>query len=673
MTAAFTLWGHALVALLFASVALREWRRPRGERLGTVFMTALALSTLWALALAGIGGRDLITRLAEAARNLAWLGFAFALVRRDRAGGWTLTAVYLAVAGVVVASAGLVLIESVAKLPAVRGELASARLVFGMMAAAGALVLARHLHAAAPERGGMRAIALALALMWGVDLMVFATAYADGRWADTLAAVRGFGMVAVTLLLGVAAQRRGGWTLALSRTAASHALIAVALVIYLGLVACLTAAAGAWGGNGARALQAGVVIGAATALLTLLSGSWAAAWAKVKLAKHLFRHRYDYRVEWQRFTDTLSRTGEPLERRVVTAVATLLDAPAGLLLTLDGARLRAGAAWRWDDADGLGGGEALAAHLTTRRIVELDSVRAGRAAADAAVLPEGLVARKDAWALVPLLHGETLAGAVLLARPPVPRALDWEDFDLLRVAGRQAASYLAEDRSGRALAEAERFDEFNRRFAFIVHDIKNLVSQQLLVARNAERHAANPEFRADMVATLTESADRMTTLLARLSHQEPAPGEPLGAVDLASLVERVARGRRAQHPVRCDTRPLWAWAHPQRLEQLLSHLVQNAVEASPAGEPITLRVVAAGDRVAMEVVDRGAGMSPAFVRDELFRPFSSTKAGGFGVGAFEARQLVGAMGGAIEVDSREGEGTCFRVVLPVAARMEEAA
>ena len=53
-----------------------------------------------------------------------------------------------------------------------------------------------------------------------------------------------------------------------------------------------------------------------------------------------------------------------------------------------------------------------------------------------------------------------------------------------------------------ALANAQRFEEFNRRFAFILHDIKNLVSQLSLLARNAERHADNPEFRADMVATL---------------------------------------------------------------------------------------------------------------------------------------------------------------------------
>ena len=661
MTAQLILWAHALAALSFAAATLGVWQRPRSEWPRGVFAAALLLSALWALGVAGIGARDLATRSVEAMRDLAWLGFAFALVRRDRSVGWTLAAVYLVVAGVV--AVGMFLAIAAA---ATRGggqdELEAALLVFRMMAAAGALLLARHLHGASPERGAMRSVALALALLWGADLVLLDAGLVAGRGAIAVGAA---------LLLGVTAQRRDGWTLAVSRPAATRALVAVALVLYLGLVAGLSTIAGMLGGAHGRAWQAGVVIGAAVALLTLLSTSWLGAWTKVKLAKHLFRHRYDYRVEWQRFTATLGAGDAPLEARVVAAVANLLDAPAGVLMLPDGPSLSAVGGWRWN----LRGeaGPALIAHLTgTQRVVELDAVRAGKAGEDAAMLPAWMLDEADAWALVPLIHGETLAGAVLLARPPVARALDWEDFDLLRVAGRQAASYLAEDRAHRALAQAARFDEFNRRFAFILHDIKNLVSQQLLVARNAERHAANPAFRADMVATLNESADRMTALLARLSAREPGPAEPLEPVDCAALVERVARARRVHHPVTCNAAPGMALAHPQRLEQVLGHLVQNACEASAPDAPVTI-AIRAGERVFIDIADRGTGMAPAFVRDELFRPFASTKPGGFGIGAFEARQLVTAMGGTLSVTSREGEGSRFRIELPAAPALEEAA
>ena len=426
----------------------------------------------------------------------------------------------------------------------------------------------------------------------------------------------------------------------------------------MGLAAGLARLAGAVGGDHARALEAGVAVGAATALLMLVSTSWFGAWTRVKLAKHLFRHRYDYRAEWQRFTDALGERGATLEERVACAVARPLDAPAALLLVTDGA----GAAWRWV-APAAPLDAALAAHLaSSRRIIELDAP----SAEEAALLPAWLAARPDAWALVPLLHGDVLAGAVLLARPPVARRLDWEDFDLLRVAGRQAAAALAEDRAGRALAEAGRFDEFNRRFAFILHDLKNLASQGQLVARNAERHADNPAFRADMVATLRESAERMATLLARLSQAEPPAAEPIAALDAGALVARLAR--RGGHRVEADA--CRATAHPARLEQLLGHLIQNAVEA---GGPVVLRARAEHDAVVIEVEDGGSGMSAAFVRDGLFRPFSSTKAGGFGIGAYQARQWVQAMGGTLAVNSREGVGTCVRVVLPSAPALEVAA
>ncbi|MGQ7357438.1 GAF domain-containing protein, partial [Streptococcus suis] len=136
-----------------------------------------------------------------------------------------------------------------------------------------------------------------------------------------------------------------------------------------------------------------------------------------------------------------------------------------LLLVVTGEALAQEMAWNWTvagDADA-----ALADYLcASERIVALDQIRSGDAPAEErGVVPDWMRACADAWALVPLLHGRELVGAVLLARPPVDRALDWEDLDLLRIAGRQAAGYLAEERAHAALAEAARFDEFNRRFA----------------------------------------------------------------------------------------------------------------------------------------------------------------------------------------------------------------
>jgi signal transduction histidine kinase len=75
---------------------------------------------------------------------------------------------------------------------------------------------------------------------------------------------------------------------------------------------------------------------------------------------------------------------------------------------------------------------------------------------------------------------------------------------------------------------------------------------------------------------------------------------------------------------------------------------------------------------AIDIVDRGCGMSADFVRTRLFQPFASTKQSGFGIGAFEARALVVAMGGRIEVESREGAGTRFTIFLPRGRALAEA-
>ncbi|MDF0489758.1 PEP-CTERM system histidine kinase PrsK [Sphingomonas sp. H39-1-10] len=675
MIAGVILWGHALAALLFAGVALSLLReRPSGLPRLTM-MAALGGTALWGLAVAGIGGAEVVTRLAESGRDLAWLAFMFALVRRGPADARrrAVSLIYGAVMLVVVAGGALAVAQAAIGRDAA-ADLGAARALFRAVAAIGALVLVQHLHGAVVPRAraGVRLVVIALAAMWGVDLMLAATAYAAGGAPQPLLAARGIVMALTAPILAVAVQRGGDWTLHLSRTVAWQTLSAAATILYAVAMLLAISAIATLGGDHARLLQTAFVFGTTAAGLTMLSSPRVKAWTKIKLAKHVFAHRYDYRAEWMRFTDTLGQPegATPLAERIVKAVADLTDSPAGLLLVPEGAGLGIGAGWRWAHPPAQGSDEMLAAYLAASgRIIELDAVRGeGNNPAERASVPAWMLA-SDAWALVPLVHLGKLAGAILLARPPIDRALDWEDFDLLRVAGRQVASYLAEARAQEALAEAERFDEFNRRFAFILHDIKNLVSQLTLTARNAERHAENPAFRADMIATLKDSAGRMNDLLARLSQHHSGRAEEPSVVDLADVAERVIRQRRRQHPITLTCAPhATALADPARLEQLLAHLLQNAIEASGPDQPVEISV-AGGARPTLIVADSGCGMSPAFVREQLFKPFVSSKPGGFGIGAFEARQLAEAMGGGVAVTSREGAGTRFVVTLAPAPNM----
>lgn len=674
------LWGHALAALGFAALTLAWSRRAAAVGLHSrMLVAALAVTALWALAVAGIGEADLVTRVVQSLRNLIWLAAMLVLVRRTGAGVAAVYALYAATATVSALAIGCALLETLPFAATTLATLADLRLIARMLAAVGGLILVHQLAFVGRERerGRIVLIAAAIATIWGLDLLVAA---ADWGWGASpgVVVVRGFALTAATVLLAVPLQadRRG---LSLSHDVAMRLFVATAIAAYVGATLLATQVAGRYAGDAARVAQTAIVLGATTALMTLLSTPWLRAWTKVKVAKHFFDHRYDYRAEWQRFTATLGSPGEgadPLDRRIVRAMAELTGSPAGLLLIPAGMALEAGAAWHWPEhpPEAAAGDSALFAYLAaTGRIVALDQVRRGDAPeGEGAAVPAWMCTQDEAWALVPLLHGTSLIGAILLARPAVDRALDWEDLDLLRVAGRQAASYLAEDRAHAALADAARFDEFNRRFAFILHDIKNMVSGLSLVARNAERHADNPAFRADMVETLKDSAARMNALLARLSQHHRSLPEPLQPVDVAVLAARLAGARRAQHVIEVAGQGT-ALAQPGRLEQLLGHLLQNAVEASPTDAPITIGIATEGARVEIDVVDQGCGMSAAFIRDQLFRAFSSSKPDGFGLGAYEARELASAMGGTLTVTSREGAGTRFRVTLPAATALEAAA
>ena len=250
---------------------------------------------------------------------------------------------------------------------------------------------------------------------------------------------------------------------------------------------------------------------------------------------------------------------------------------------------------------------------------------------------------------------------------PTPAALTGRCFDLLRVVGQQLASYLAEHAGQAALAEASRFDDFHRRIAFVMHDIKNLASQLSLLARNAEKHADNPAFRDDMLITLRNSADKLNTLLARLSRYGSGTADQVGEVRADAVLAAVVRqfaSSAAVTLVPCE--PCRVMANGEALEQVLVHLVQNAIDASQPGQMVMLSLNAEGASARIEVRDSGQGMSLDFIRTKLFKPFVSSKPGGFGIGAYEARELMRAMGGRLEVESHEGLGSRFTVLLPLA-------
>lgn len=669
-------------AVLSAGAVLWIWRhgeRTRPDRIG--LMLAAAASAAWCALSAGLGSDHGAAAIAAMVRNLALIATIFSLFAADgrSASVKPVRPVIIALVLVQLLQAVMVII---AALLIGAGEVAAAafeaRALIDMLVAIGSLMLLHNLYAgaAAGLRPVLRWTGMALAGIFAYDLNLHTLAYLGGKTPQPLGDLRGLvtGAMAVLFALGMnAVGPRVQFSP--SRAVTFRTLSLLLIGGYLVGMMLVTKALALIGGDVARASQVVFLVFAILAAGIALPSPRMRAWLKVMATKHLFQHRYDYRQEWLRFTRTIGHAGTgtaSLEERVVKALADITESPAGLLLMQgEQAQLELTARWNWPmiAVPAVAADPPLTALLEQRNLVlALDEARAGiDHHGETPHVPAWLMEAEDAWALVPLIHFDRLVGVIVLARPRNPRQLDWEDFDLLRVAGQQLASYLAEQAGQQALMDASRFDEFNRRMAFVMHDIKNLVSQLSLLAANAEKHADNPAFRADMLVTLRNSADKLSALLARLGRYGSGQVAALAPIDLVALASDIAARFAGVHPVALtrDT-PVSVMGNREALEQALIHLVQNAIDASAPGHPVFLDVAASGLTGTIEVVDSGKGMSPEFIRTGLFKPFVSSKSGGFGIGAFEARELIRAMGGRVSVESREGLGTRFSVAMPLA-------
>jgi putative PEP-CTERM system histidine kinase len=276
-----------------------------------------------------------------------------------------------------------------------------------------------------------------------------------------------------------------------------------------------------------------------------------------------------------------------------------------------------------------------------------------------------------AWLAVPLSHREEIVGFVLLDRAIHSVIVDWEVFDLLRAAGRQAASYLAEEHSTKVLRDSELLTEYSKRFAFVVHDIKNLASQLNLIVSNAKKHIGDPEFQDDMLRTVEDSVARMNHLLGQLKADSATPR----LLDPELVVDAVGAeftNAPVTIEIRNDAGHCAVAIDPDRLRSALTHLVQNAIDVSGAGQRVLISSRRLGTQLMIEVTDNGPGMDVAFVRDQLFAPFRSTKSGGYGIGAFQTRELIRMAGGDLEVISEKGIGTTMRIILPLVSEREAA-
>jgi putative PEP-CTERM system histidine kinase len=460
--------------------------------------------------------------------------------------------------------------------------------------------------------------------------------------------------------------------LQLSHQMAFHTLTLLLVGCYLLIISGAGYYVREFGGDWGQALQVGFGVAALAGLAMALSSGAVRAHLRVFVGKHFFRYHYDYRTEWLRFTVALS--GNPGDgefgSQVVRALANMVESPGGTLWTAaaDGTHFVAVAHWNSPRVSAREAADSAFVNFMRERdwLVNVRELRDSPERYDGLAMPAWLAADATAWAVVPLPVAHEFIGFVVLAHPRTPLPLNWEVRDLLKTGGRQAGIFLARMRAAEALLEARKFEAFNRMSAFVVHDLKNIVTQLSLMMKNAKRLQHNPEFQQDMLATVDNALEKMRQLMLQLREGEAPAGGRLG-VDLAALAQRLqhgaqSRGRTLDVEV---VQPVKARGHEQRLERVVGHVVQNALDATPADKRVWLRVERAVGQARITVGDDGCGMSADFIANRLFKPFNTTKSGGMGIGAYESAQYLRELGGSISVHSEPGRGTVVTMQVPL--------
>ena len=296
---------------------------------------AFAITACWAWLVAV--GPAIRWSVMPKAPQPSWISLLYSLSAAGEEREHGLKLVYGAVAAVI----GLQLIGATLELVSPSGALAQTALVLRITTAAGALVLVHNVYgqAAPASRSHIRLAALGLALIWFYDLNLYTIAYLTGP-PRGMTEWRGLAVALTAPMFALATRDESGWRVKLSRAATFQSLSLLAICAYFALMAIVATALRGSDIDWSSAPMIGVLAVMTVAAMVLVPSARARGWFKVKLAKHLFEHRYDYRAEWLRFTETIGRAGAdapPLGERMIKAFADVVDAPGGLLLVGDSA------------------------------------------------------------------------------------------------------------------------------------------------------------------------------------------------------------------------------------------------------------------------------------------------------------------------------------------------
>ena len=552
---------------------------------------------------------------------------------------------------------------------------------FLMMAIAGLVLVEQIMRNAHVEsRRAVKYLCIGLGIMFAYDFYLYSTALLFQDLDTTIWEVRGFvnGLIVPVLAISIARDPRLSMDIFVSRRMVFHTMALLGTGLYLLAMGFGGYYIKFYGGEWGAVVQIVFMSGAGLVLLVLFFSGRLRASLRVLINKHFFHYKYDYRDEWLRFIRTLS-SGQPddrLRERAIHSLAEIIGSPGGILWMRRMNRYVPVASWQMEVADSnvLRSDHSLVRFMAAREwLIDIDEYERDLELYSNLELPEWLESMPRAWLIIPLIVHDHMIGFVVLARSPAQQHFNWEDSDLVKTAGRQVAVHLAQLEASQALAEAKQFEACNRLSSYVMHDLKNLIAQLSLVVSNAAKHRGNPRFMEDAIATVDNSVNKMNRLLSHL-RSDTIQEKSTGSIELCATLGDVVATMSNNTPVPsldCQATGIHVNADADRFGAIIGHLIRNAQDATTEDGRIIVRLFKGSDHAIIEVQDSGCGMDKTFIKERLFRPFDSTKGKtGMGIGVYEAQDYVHKLGGDLEVISRVGEGTTFRVRLQIAMPVE---
>ncbi|MEN8107610.1 MAG: XrtA/PEP-CTERM system histidine kinase PrsK [Pseudomonadota bacterium] len=527
------------------------------------------------------------------------------------------------------------------------------------------------------SRRAVKYLCIGLGVIFAYDFYLYSQALLFRGLDVATWEVRGFVNAMAVPVLGIAIARdpRLSLDIFVSRRMVFHTTALLGTGLYLLAMGLGGYYIRSFGGEWGAVMQTIFLFAAGLILMVLLFSGRVRASLRVLINKHFFHYKYDYRDEWLRFIQTLSSGGpedDRLRERAIHSLAEIIGSPGGILWMRQVGNLYTPvASWQMAATDNytVAGDHPLIEFMASREwLIDLDEYERDPELYNNLVIPGWLDQLQRAWLVVPLIVHDHLIGFIVLAHSPAQLHFNWEDSDLIKTAGRQVAVHLAQLEASRALADAKQFEAWSRLSTYVIHDLKNLIAQLSLVVTNAAKHKHNPQFMEDAINTVDNSVNKMNRLLAHL-RSDAIQAQEAEDIELCAILAEVVQTMSNGKPVPsldCQAQGIRLKANPDRFSAIIGHLLRNAQDATSDTGHIIIRLFRRSDSAIVEIQDTGTGMDREFIKSRLFQPFDSTKGrAGMGVGVYEARDYIHRLGGDIEVISRVGEGTTFRIRLPI--------